>query len=109
MRSSTSISTGFSPSMPVVASPEGHLACPRVDQPSVLVVGLIRERGRDLLNVERVQVEHPLRVEPSRASGNHCSNGVEAGAVLAAVGHTFRGCVAAQLGDNCVSRSRTPM
>ena len=45
-----------------VAGPERHLARARVDQPSVLVVSLIRQRSGDLLNVDSAQVEHPLRV-----------------------------------------------
>ena len=45
-----------------VAGPEDHLARPRVDQPSMLVVGLVRQRGSDLLNIDRVQVEHPVSV-----------------------------------------------
>ena len=46
-----------------VAGPERHLARSRVDQPSVLVVGLIRERGGDLLNVDPAQVEHPRTLQ----------------------------------------------
>ena len=47
-----------------VAGPESYLARSRVEQPSVFVVSLIRECVGDLLNVESVQVEHLLRVEP---------------------------------------------
>jgi hypothetical protein len=47
-----------------VAGPERHLARLRVDQPSVLVVSLIRWRGCDLVNVDSAQVEHLLRLEP---------------------------------------------
>jgi len=45
-----------------IPGPERHLACSRVEQPSVLVVRLIRERGCDLLNVNPAQLEHPLRL-----------------------------------------------
>ena len=44
--------------------PERDLASPWVDQPSVLVVGLIRQRRRNLVHVELVHVEHPLSVDP---------------------------------------------
>ncbi len=47
-----------------VGGPEHHLTGSRVDEPSVLVVSLIRERGGDLLNVDSAQVEHLLRLEP---------------------------------------------
>ena len=40
---------------PGVTGPERDLAGSGVDQPSVLVVGLIREGGSDLLNVDRVR------------------------------------------------------
>lgn len=64
MRSSSSRSTGLSPVDARVAGPERHLAGARVDQPSVLVVGLIRQRGSDLLNHDLFQVERLPRVEP---------------------------------------------
>ena len=41
-----------------VAGPERHLTGSWVDEPSVLVVGLIRKRGGDLLYVDSGQVEH---------------------------------------------------
>ncbi|WP_295696897.1 hypothetical protein [Lapillicoccus sp.] len=44
-----------------VARPERDLARARVEQPSVLVVRLIRESGGDLVNVDPAQVQHPLR------------------------------------------------
>lgn len=46
-----------------VAGPERHFTRVRVEEPSVLVVGLICERGCDLLNVDSNQVEHLLRLE----------------------------------------------
>jgi hypothetical protein len=59
-----------------VAGPERHLARTRVDQPTVLVVGLIRERGCDPLNVDSTQVEHPLRVEREPGAWKDRVNGV---------------------------------
>lgn len=43
---------------------EHDMPGPWVDQPSVLVVGLIRQRRRNLVHVELVQVQHPFRVDP---------------------------------------------
>jgi hypothetical protein len=47
-----------------VAGPERHLARWRVEQSTVLVVGLTRERGCDLLHVDSGHVEHLLGLEP---------------------------------------------
>lgn len=68
MRSNSSSSTGFSPSMPVsVVQNATWPVRPWVDKPEMLVVRLIRERGCDLVNVEQVEVEHQLRVGPQPA------------------------------------------
>lgn len=36
----------------------------RIEHPSVVVVGLVRRRGGDLLNVDAVQVEHAVSPKP---------------------------------------------
>ena len=62
MRSNSSISDGVLTVDARVAGPEDHLARARIDQPSMLVVSLVRQRGGDLLNVDCVQLEHPVSV-----------------------------------------------
>ncbi|MCC3313613.1 hypothetical protein [Nocardia africana] len=44
-----------------VARPQHDLTGLRVDQPSALLVGLIRQSRGDLLQVEAAQVQHPAR------------------------------------------------
>lgn len=61
-----------------VAGPERQLARAGVDQPPVLIVGLIRERAGDLLNVDSTQIEHPLRVERDPRAWQDHENGVVA-------------------------------
>ena len=51
-----------------IAGPERDVSCPRIDQPSVLVVGLIRQGRGDLPNVDLGQDKHLLRLEPSRGA-----------------------------------------
>ena len=41
-----------------VRGPEGDLTGPGIDEPPVSVIGLIRKCSRDLVHVERVQIEH---------------------------------------------------
>ena len=43
-----------------VAGPEDDLAGSRIEQPSMVVVRLIRQCGGDLLNVDAVQIEHTV-------------------------------------------------
>ena len=49
-----------------IAGPEDHLPRPRVNQASMLAVGLVRQRGGDLLYIDHVQVEHPVSVRPGK-------------------------------------------
>ena len=51
-----------------VAGSESNLARSRVDQPSMFIVGLIRQRGGDLLNVNSFQAEHPVSVGPEKVA-----------------------------------------
>ena len=62
IRSSSSSSTGFSPSMPVSLVQNDHFARLWVDQPPMLEVGLVRQSGGDLLNVDSIQLDHPVSV-----------------------------------------------
>lgn len=52
----------------------------RVDQPTVLVVVLIRERGCDLLDVDSGRVEHLLRLEPEVSVLEGCQSQTSLGA-----------------------------
>jgi hypothetical protein len=45
-----------------VRRPEHDLARPRIDQPAVLVIGLVRQRGSDFLQVKPAQVKHPATI-----------------------------------------------
>jgi hypothetical protein len=65
-RSSSSRSTGLWPSMPVSDVQTTISPVLRVDQPPMLVVGLVGQRGRDLVQVKVVQVQHPIRIVPNR-------------------------------------------
>ena len=56
-----------------------------VEQPTVLVVGLIRERGCDLLNVDSGQVEHLLRLEPESSVLEGCQGRDEPRCEVAAI------------------------
>lgn len=56
-----------------VAGPEDHPATSRVDQPSMLVVGLICQGGGYLVNADTVQVQHPVRLGPEQAAGTRGS------------------------------------
>ncbi len=62
-----------------VAGPERHLSRSRVEQSTVLIVGLIRERSCDLLNVDSAEVEHLLRLEPESSVLAGCKNRAEPG------------------------------
>jgi hypothetical protein len=67
-----------------VAGPERQLARAWVDQPSVLVVSLIRQCGCDLLNVDSAKFEHPLRVELERNVWRDLVSGIATARELAA-------------------------
>jgi len=41
---------------------EHDLAARRIDQPSAFKVGLIGQRGRDLIQIEAAQVQHAARI-----------------------------------------------
>ena len=75
MSSTSSTVDGVLPVDARVAGPERHLARSWVDEPSVLVIGLIRKRGGDLLNVDSGQVEHLLRLEPASSDREGCRTG----------------------------------
>lgn len=46
-----------------VGSPERDPTSPWVNQPPVVVVGLIRQRGGDLVHVKAAELQHPFRIE----------------------------------------------
>lgn len=68
-----------------VAGPEGHLTSSRVDQPSVLEVGLISQGCCDLINIDSAKIEHSLRVGLEHDSLEGAWDGVVAATPLAAV------------------------
>lgn len=45
-----------------VTGPEHHLAGARIDQPTMLVVSLVGQRGGDVLDVDGVQIQHVISV-----------------------------------------------
>src|SRR4051812_19894999 len=48
-----------------VGRPEHHLPGLRVDQPAVLVVGLVSQRVSDLLKIQALQFKHGARINPA--------------------------------------------
>ncbi len=55
-----------------VAGPERHVTRALVDEPSVVIIGLIRERGINLLNIDQGQVEHLVRLGPEPSFQEGC-------------------------------------
>ena len=50
--------------------PEHDLSGARVDQPVVLIVGLVSQRVADLLQIDAAQIKHHARINPACAPGS---------------------------------------
>jgi hypothetical protein len=49
---------------PGIGRPERDLSGLRVDQPPVLVAGLVGQRGSDLLQIQAAQLKHGTSIDP---------------------------------------------
>ena len=58
---------------PGVGCPEHDFSGLWVDQPSVLVVGLVRQRSGDLLQVKAAQIKHRTTLTPAQSAAGDMS------------------------------------